>query len=194
MVITLGAGSISAVPDRLIELLKGASSVSPISAPADKRFRRAHIKPARRRGKWRGLIRPAVTYGVLVLVAVYGAYRGGGVLMHARLLQVDRILVRGTERLSSGEVLAVLAGLRGENIVWADLSAWRLRLLSSPWVRDAALRRLLPSTVEVVVSERQPIGIARIGRPAVPRRRTGRCDGRVRIRNTPISICRSSTA
>jgi cell division protein FtsQ len=137
--------------------------VSPISAPADKRFRRAHIKPARRRGKWRGFIRPAITYSVLVFVAVYGVYLGGGVLMHARLLQVDRILVRGTERLSSGEVLTVLAGLRGESILWADLSAWRLRLLSSPWVRDAALRRLLPSTVEVVVSERQPIGIARIG-------------------------------
>lgn len=136
--------------------------MSPISAPADKRFRRAHIKPARRRGKWRGLIRPAVTYGVLVLIAVFGAYRGGGAVMHARLLQVDRIVVRGTERLSIGEVLAVLGGLRGENIVWTDLSAWRLRLLSSPWVRDAALRRLLPSTVEVVVSERQPVGIARI--------------------------------
>jgi cell division protein FtsQ len=136
--------------------------MSPISAPADKRFRRAHIKPGRRRGKWRGLIRPAVTYGVLVLIALYGVYRGGGVLMHARLLQVDRLLVRGTERLSSGEVLAVLGGLRGENIIWADLSAWRLRLLSSPWVRDVTLRRLLPSTVEVVVSERQPIGIARL--------------------------------
>src|SRR6185503_4391835 len=133
-----------------------------ISAPADKRFHRAHIKPARRRGKWRGLIRLTITYGVLVFVAVYGVYLGGGVLMHARLLQVDRILVRGTERLSSGEVLTVLAGLRGENIVWADLSAWRLRLLSSPWVRDAALRRSLPSTVEVIVSERQPVGIARI--------------------------------
>jgi len=136
--------------------------VSPISAPADKRFRRAHIKPARRRGRWRSLNRLTITYGVLVFIAVYGVYRGVGVLMHARLLQVDRILVRGTERLSSGEVLAVLAGLRGENIVWADLAAWRLRLLSSPWVRDAGLRRLLPSTVEVVVSERQPIGIARI--------------------------------
>ena len=136
--------------------------MSPISAPADKRFRRAHVKPARRLGKWRGLIRPAVTYGVLALIAVFGAYRGGGAVMHARLLQVDRIVVRGTERLSIGEVLAVLSGLRGENIVWTDLSGWRLRLLSSPWVRDAALRRLLPSTVEVVVSERQPIGIARI--------------------------------
>ena len=136
--------------------------MSPISAPADKRFRRAHIKPARRRGKWRGLLRPALKYGVLVLVAVFGASRGGGALMHARLLQVDRIVVRGTERLSTGEVLAVLSGLRGENIVWTDLAAWRLRLLSSPWVRDAALRRLLPSTVEVVVSERQPVGVARI--------------------------------
>jgi cell division septal protein FtsQ len=34
--------------------------------------------------------------------------------------------------------------------------------MASPWVRDAALRRSLPSTVEVVVSERQPIGVGRI--------------------------------
>jgi len=34
--------------------------------------------------------------------------------------------------------------------------------MASPWVRDAALRRSLPSTIDVVVSERQPIGIGRI--------------------------------
>ena len=43
-----------------------------------------------------------------------------------------------------------------------DLNTWRTRLLASPWVRDAALRRSLPSTVEVVVSEREPIGIGRL--------------------------------
>jgi cell division protein FtsQ len=64
--------------------------------------------------------------------------------------------------LSRGEVLAVLNGLRGESLVWTDLDRWRKRLMASPWVRDAALRRSLPSTVEVVVSERQPIGIGRI--------------------------------
>lgn len=136
--------------------------MSLVSAPADKRFRRAHMKPGRRRGKWRGRIWPVARYGVLMLIGLYCAYRGGSAVMHTRLLQVDRIVVRGTERLSIGEVLSVLSGLRGENIVWSDLSAWRLRLLSSPWVRDAALRRSLPSTVEVVVSERQPVGIARI--------------------------------
>ena len=70
--------------------------------------------------------------------------------------------MRGNERLSTGEVLAVLDGMRGQNLIWTDLDRWRQRLLSSPWVRDAALRRSLPSTVEVVVSERQPIGIGRI--------------------------------
>jgi cell division protein FtsQ len=75
---------------------------------------------------------------------------------------VDQIVVRGNERLSKGEVLAVLNGLRGESLFGIDLDVWRGRLMRSPWVRDAALRRSLPSTVEVVISERQPIGIGRL--------------------------------
>jgi cell division septal protein FtsQ len=34
--------------------------------------------------------------------------------------------------------------------------------MALPWVRDAALRRSLPSTVDVFISERQPIGLGRI--------------------------------
>src|SRR5262249_18466019 len=79
------------------------------------------------------------------------------------LLQVDRVTVVGNQRLSKSQVLAVLDGLRGDNIVSTDLDRWRRRLLASPWVRDAALRRSLPSTIEVVVWEREPIGIGRIG-------------------------------
>src|SRR5262249_42742803 len=47
-------------------------------------------------------------------------------------------------------------------LVWADLDLWRKRLLASSWVRDASLRRSLPSTVEVVIAERQPVGVGRI--------------------------------
>jgi len=136
--------------------------VSPVAAPSDRRFRRAHVKPARRRRDWWSLARPVARYGVIGLVLMYVAYRGSSVVAHARVLQIDRIVVRGNERLSKGEVLAVLSGLRGESLVWTDLNAWRRRLLASPWVRDAALRRSLPSTVEVVVLERQPIGVGRI--------------------------------
>jgi cell division protein FtsQ len=57
----------------------------------------------------------------------------------------------------------MLGGLEGQGLLWTDLGAWREQLLRSPWIRDAALRRSLPSTIEVVVSERTPIGVARVG-------------------------------
>jgi cell division protein FtsQ len=136
--------------------------VSAVAAPADRRFRRAHVKPSRRRRNWRAIALPAIRHGVVAAVVVFALYRGARVSANAHLLQVDRIVVHGNERLSRGEVLAVLNGLRGESLLWTDLDAWRRRLLASPWVRDAALRRSLPSTVDVVVTERQPIGIARI--------------------------------
>ena len=136
--------------------------MSAVAAPADRRFRRAHVKPGRRKRPWHALLRALLVYAALGLALSYGVYRASSEAAAARVLRVDRIVVRGNARLSRGEVLAVLNGLRGESLVWTDLDRWRKRLLASPWVRDAALRRSLPSTVEVVVSERQPIGIGRI--------------------------------
>jgi cell division septal protein FtsQ len=135
--------------------------MSAVAAPADRRFRRTHVKPARR-SRSGGRMRPLVRYGVVAFAVAYLGYRGAGIVAHAHVLQVDRIVVRGNERLSQGEVLAVLSGLRGESLLWTDLDMWRERLLASPWVREAALRRMLPSTVEVTVSERQPVGIGRL--------------------------------
>jgi cell division septal protein FtsQ len=63
---------------------------------------------------------------------VYCGYRASIVAAHAHVLQVERILVRGNDRLSKGEVLAVLTGLSGESLVWPDLDAWRRRLLAFP--------------------------------------------------------------
>ncbi len=142
--------------------------MSPVAAvAADKRFRRVHVKPAsRRRPRGRALLKPLVRWALPALVVCYAMYRGATVVTHARMLQIDHIDVSGNDRLSKGEVMAVLDGLRGESLMWTDLDAWRNRLLASPWVRDAALRRSLPSTVEVVVLERTPIGIARFQSPA----------------------------
>jgi cell division septal protein FtsQ len=136
--------------------------MSAVAAPADRRFRRAHVKPGRRRHDWHAFVKPALRYGLVAVLVAYGLYRASSVAAAAHVMQVDRIVVRGNERLSKGEVLAVLNGLRGESLMWTDLDAWRTQLLASPWVRDAALRRSLPSTVEVIVSERQPMGIGRI--------------------------------
>ena len=136
--------------------------MSPVAAPSDRRFRRAHVKPGRKRGPLVAFARPVAKSMVLVALAVYALYRGGSVVTHASILQIDDIVIRGNGRLSNGEVLAVLGGLRGENIVITDLDSWRRRLMTSPWVRDAAFRRSLPSTIEVTVTERTPIAIGRI--------------------------------
>jgi cell division protein FtsQ len=129
---------------------------------SDRRFRRAQLKPARRRGAWYGFVRRVVQFAVLAPALVYGASRASTAAADADVLRIDRIRVHGTERLTHGDVLAILTGLQGESILWTDLDAWRRRLLASPWVRDAALRRSLPSTVDVAISERRPIGIGRI--------------------------------
>jgi cell division protein FtsQ len=96
-------------------------------------------------------------------VAGYATYRAAGFVLSAEALTVTRIRVSGNVRLSRGEVLSLLDGLQGRNMVTLDLEGWRQRLLSSPWVADAAMRRTLPGVVDVFVSERQPMGIGRIG-------------------------------
>jgi cell division protein FtsQ len=133
-----------------------------VSAPADKRFRRAHVRPSRNR-TWLAHWRIAVAIVVVGGAVAYGSYRLAGFVTAAEALTVDTITVKGTKRMSPGEVQAVLDGLRGTSMVTADLDAWRARLLESPWVGDAAIRRVFPGTVSVVISERDPLGIGRIG-------------------------------
>ena len=137
--------------------------MSPVAAAiVDKRFRRVHVKPARRRAGWRAFVKPVVKGLLVALVTAYALYRGATMAAHAHVLTVDRIIVSGNERLSKGDVMAVLSGLRGESLLFTNLDGWRRRLLASPWVKDAALRRSLPATIEVAVLERSPVGVARM--------------------------------
>jgi cell division protein FtsQ len=134
-----------------------------VAAPSDKRFRRAHVKPARRRRSLGARLR--LLARVLSAVAFFG---GGGYLFAkqvagAESLHVERIVVRGNQRLPTGEVLTMLAGLRGEHVLSVNLEFWRRRVLESPWVEHAAVRRMLPSTIEVLIHEREPMAIGRIG-------------------------------
>lgn len=135
----------------------------PVSTPADKRFRRAHVSPARRRGWLRfswGRAAAAVVAAVLVLYAVS---RGVLMMLSVEALSVRHVAVSGNVRLSTGEVVALLDGLHGASMVSVDLEGWRQKLRASPWVADATLRRVLPGTVDVLVSERVPLAIGRIG-------------------------------
>ena len=133
-----------------------------VAAPADRRFRRAHVKPARKRKMSVRHMWMAVKVTAVLGIAVYGGWRGTALVLGTPVLQVSRISVRGNDRLSVGEVLALVDGLRGRNILTVALDEWRARLLASPWVEDAALRRMLPGRIEIQIHERRPMGIGRI--------------------------------
>ena len=92
----------------------------------------------------------------------FGAYQAAVLLLAASFLSVDDIVVHGEDQLSEGEVLALVSALRGENILTVDLALHRRRLLALPWLRDGTLKRILPSTIEVRVTERAPVALARL--------------------------------
>ena len=134
----------------------------PVAAPADKRFRRAHVKPSgKRRSRLRGAWIVARVVVGLTMVA-YAAWRGAALVATAGSLRVTNLTVLGNQRLSTGEVLSLLDGLRGRHILGIDLGEWQQRLQSSAWVEEATLRRVLPATIEVRIRERRPMAIGRV--------------------------------
>lgn len=129
----------------------------------DKQFRRRDVRPSRNRKlslrivRWLGT---GVALGGLVALGALLSTRVVG----ARLLAVDRVVVQGHRRLSETDLDALKGSVRGQSLLLVDLQEFRARVLVSPWVASVTVRRLLPSTLEVHIVEREPVAIARLGK------------------------------
>ncbi len=131
-----------------------------VRAQRENRLRRS--TPQVRRGpgaalRWWRAMRGVVLLGALLA----GMSQWAGALLSVSFLAIDDFVVQGHETLSESEVLALVEPLRGQNILAADLELGRTWLVRSPRLRDGALRRVLPSTIEVFVSEWPPVAVAR---------------------------------
>lgn len=129
---------------------------------ADRRFRRAEVRPGRRRRilqrAWQ-VVRVAAPVVALVALGALVSARVVG----AKILAVDRLTVHGHHRLSLGEVEALVGHVRGESLLLVDLDQFRSTLLESRWVADVTVRRVFPSTLDVHLTEREPVAMARLG-------------------------------
>jgi len=134
----------------------------PVPAPSDRRFRRVHVTPGRKTRLLGVSWWKAGRVALLLALVLYVGYYATRAVLDADALTITRITVSGNSRLSKGEVVTLLDGIRGANMLTVDLESWRVKLLSSPWVADAAIRRVLPGTVAVAIAERQPMGIGRV--------------------------------
>ena len=124
-------------------------------------FRPPRLSRAKRE-KRSGLRRAAISIqvGAAVCAALVGAYLLTERFAIPNRFRIASIEVKGNKFLSEGEVREMLGPAMGGNLMGADLEALRANLAASPWVGGAIVRRKLPDTLLVDVTERFPIALA----------------------------------
>lgn len=120
--------------------------------------RLARAKREKRSGLRRFLI--AIQIGAAICAALVGAFLLTERFAIPNRFRIASIEVKGNKFLSEGEVREMLGPAIGGNLISADLEALRSNLAASPWVGGAVVRRKLPDTLLVDVTERFPIALA----------------------------------
>lgn len=99
---------------------------------------------------------PAIVATVVVTALGTGLWFGYQFITTSDRFAIDQIEVRGADRLSPELVRAALPIQRGENLITADLEDARRALRTEPWIATADVRRQLPSTLIVEITEHAP--------------------------------------
>jgi len=131
-------------------------------SPFLRRRVRKRLRP-RRRGRSARLVVLVQASAILILLS-FGVWTISQRVLTSERLRVDRVEVQGSHFLSEGEVRELLGPAVGENILFLDIAALKLRLRSSPWVADATVIRTLPNVVRVEIRERVPLALAEVDR------------------------------
>ncbi len=134
------------------------------SAEPDRRYWRRRVnREVRKARRSRTILRWLLVIGVNLLVAAFLIYSGWEAVLHVTTtpgLSLTTVEVEGTARTTPQAIRALLASFVGRNLLTLDLDAIATRAASDPWVREAAVRRILPHTLRVSVVERRPAALA----------------------------------
>ena len=103
-----------------------------------------------------------LSFCILVCLAAMG-FIGYRTVTASEFFDVANIEVRGTQRSSSDDIRRIIAAQTEQSGVWnADLPELRSRVERLPFVRSAAISRVLPNGIRVSVEERVPRAVVRI--------------------------------
>jgi hypothetical protein len=106
----------------------------------------------------KGLKKRLIFLGVIGLLALLGwTFLGSG------LFRVREIIVEGGERVPPERVKELIGIRVGGNIFTAEVGRARRALLGLLWVREARVRRALPSRIIVQLEERKPALLIALG-------------------------------
>jgi len=122
-----------------------------------------HVHKARRARtllRWTGIAAANAAIGAVLVLS------GASVARHFETsdeIAVREIIVEGTASTTPEAVRAVLQSYLGRNLVELELDEVAAAAAREPWVRQAAVKRILPGTLRVVVTERTPGALALLG-------------------------------
>ncbi len=105
--------------------------------------------PGRRRAAW-----SIAAVSILFVVGVVAVSRSSA-------FDVRRFEVSGSDHLHRARLLSIAGITRSTNVLWLDEGAAERRLEAEPWIADADVRATFPLTIEVSVTERSPVAVAR---------------------------------
>jgi cell division protein FtsQ len=94
------------------------------------------------------------------------AYICGQFLLSSRemaLIHPDQVHLAGNHYVEPAAVLEIFAADRGGSVLRVPLEERRRQLEAIPWVAQAIVRRALPNTLQVEITERTPIAFLREG-------------------------------
>jgi cell division protein FtsQ len=114
---------------------------------------------------WKGYARVSLWAGVGLAVAT-ASYLIGHFLLSApamALIHPDQVQISETHYVTANSVREIFRADRDHSVLRIPLDARRRQIESLPWVEQAVVRRALPNTIEVDITERTPIAFLRAG-------------------------------
>jgi cell division septal protein FtsQ len=137
-----------------------------IGAKPNRKVARNRTKVRKEPLDLRKYLLPIMRYGsryglaLLVVVLLFAAIKG---LMQTTPFPVQKVDVRGVQRLTREEIVTLTGVLPGQNLLSLHLKAVGQQVARNPWVASVRVQRFFPGTLAVSITERQPVAVVNLG-------------------------------
>lgn len=122
-------------------------------------------KQQRRKLDWRRLLHRALRVSVTLFslsLVIVSSFLVVQLLMVSDLFKLDEVVVGGSQRLATEQVVALSNIRTGTNTFSLDLKLIGHKIEENPWVEKASVRRIFPRKIEIRVTERKPVAIVNL--------------------------------
>src|SRR5690242_2801467 len=101
---------------------------------------------------------------VVAVVGViwYGLEQYGTGSWRFRVDSSDNVTISGMNNVARSQIMDVMASDIDRNIFFVPLEQRKKQLEQIPWVQSAAVMRLLPNRIKIVVTERTPVAFVEV--------------------------------